>query len=328
MLSRSALSGAVTRRLVSILNCRVEARKNGELPLISSYALEGLLRAAISGTVSKHRVLGALGEVTDSEDPIFALHAAKLAGISFQLWNDQEMLVTLDRLCGTEASTDEALVELGLCHLKCAFSKSDRGSVIRELSVVRQFLLKAMSANEEREDAIAYRSAVDIVLGFATDAPSNEIDKHAAELKLSVSRWLAWRERELIPPWLKAREDSDLQWASLVSEVPVVAEKINRQSWLNASAVLERILAVYDAERFVGVGPGLKVIVSPRIEAAFLRTSGLRAHLNDALDSGVLEQIPTEVAQSLRERICALAAGASPGKANGDGRYPRLMAVL
>jgi hypothetical protein len=328
ILARTTLTSDLIRSFASTLTDRVEARRTGGPPLIAAYALEGLLRTAIEEIVSKHRVLAMLAEVGEPEDGEFARHAAKLAGVAFQLWNVPEVLETLERLSRIGPSADEALTELGLCHLKRAFSESDREAVNKELRVAREFLREATHDNAEREDATAYRSAIDIVLGFASDAPLGETEQHARDLTSSVSRWLAWRERELLPAWLRAREDIDLQWTALVSEVSVIAAKLARPSWLNASAVLERILAVYDAERCISAGPGFKSIIRPRIEAAFLHTSGLRAHLDDALDSGVFGPISADVALCLRERIRAFAIGAPPRKAEEDDRYPRLAVVL
>ncbi len=185
----------------------------------------------------------------------------------------------------------------------------------------------ATKKNPDREDSVCYGSAIEVVIGFANCASSEDSQIIAERIKVSATKWLAWREQELMPEWLCGREDFGVQLFQLVSEVQAVSAKLSRPSWLNASAVLEQVLAVYSAQRTVA--PGLSIVLQPPIESAFVQLEGLRAHLDDALATATLNSVSRDIAQNLREKIRKVSERErSPGKVNGEGRFPRLTAVL
>lgn len=323
-----ALCARFSKQLQPILVRRVNERQGAD-GLVAAYALEALFRLALSGAISKFQTLGILAELGPESEGLFAQHAAKLAGAAFHIWGEQELLRSLDRLLTNEEAEGEAAFELGLAYLSQAFEGGSLAKILEGLETARVFFSQARRADEDRADAVAYCSSIDLIRGFATGAPAEALQAPLDSLMAAVGDRARLLQMGILPSWLKPRQDRDIQWAILLRTVESLAKDLERPSWLNAWTVMDRLLDVYDADRTVCAGAGLDTLFRPRIEAAFARERGLLSHLDDLLcEPGWLE-VHGEISKALRVRIDELLQGiAVLGKAKEDAPYPRLRRVL
>lgn len=329
ILSDAEIYESVGKELPMLLAERVESRNRTNTPLVSAYALEALLKLALSGRINKHRYLALLIETNDTESPLFAEHAVTLAGAAFHVWNEPDLLRVLENLSRIPEASDGAWFELGLAWLRNGLSSSDASGVLKCLDTARGYFSRSNEAGEQRDDALAYLSVVDAVRQFASGESAAVIGKTTSELERALQRRAMWVDVAGVPEWMRPRFDREAQWGLLVRQIQLVASKLNRSSWLNASSVMEHVLAVYDADRTISSGPGLQHLVRPRIEDAFVRERGLFAHLDDVLSENVLPDISADVAQELRKRIAAqFEEHKPPGKAHEGSPYPWLRAIL
>ena len=124
-----------------------------------------------------------------------------------------------------------------------------------------------------------------------------------------------------LPDWLAPRWDRDVQWFELLDSIPRLAAELDRPSWLRACEVLDRLFKVYDADRTIAGGAGFGILLRPRIEASFVRSQGLLAHLDDRLRDPEFIGEYRDVASALRERISSIAAEPSPPGKLREGAY-------
>lgn len=329
VLTSTCLLTRLGAKLPGVLQLRVEERGPGEAALVAAYALEALFRMALAGTVTLHRPLALMIEAGTDEDGLFAVHAAKLAGAAFHVWRDDGILPALERLAHAPDAEDEAALELGLATLSKALAAPDTTSALHLLEAARAHFDRACTAGGGRDDATAYRATVDVIRGFTLARPPAELDGPLAELEAAVRRRATWLDVANMPEWLRPRLDRDAQWLGLVRLARSVANNLDRSSWLDAGAVMEQVLAVYDADRTVAASPGLDALLRPRVESAFIRERGLLAHLDDLLALQDWSSLRRKSAAVLRARIAAIAKDGIPsGKALRGAPLPLLRGVL
>lgn len=324
-----ALRMRIGKQLQPVLAQRVNERQSVADGLVAAYALEMLFRLALSGAISKYQTLGIMTELGSEKSGLFAEHAAKLTGAAFHIWGEQDLLRALDRLLTNEDAEGEAAFELGLAYLAQALEGDSLTEILEGLEAARVFFLQARRADEDRADAVAYCSSIDLIRGFATGAAPEALRVPLDVLMAAVADRTRLLQMGIFPSWLKPRQDRDIQWAKFLRTVECLAKDLERPSWLNAWAVMDQLLDVYDADRTICAGAGLHVLLRPRIEAAFARERGLLSHLDDLLcEPGWLEE-HGEISRALRVRIDELMKGAKvSGKSKEDASYPQLRRVL
>lgn len=314
--------------LQKVLSQRVENRAE-DSALISSYALEGLFRLALSDLTPRHRLLALLTEVERDEVGLFVAHAAKLAGAAFHVWRENDLLPVLERMLDNGEAETEAAMELGLATLSQALAGDTLPDITAELRTARAYFDRAYRSGEQRLDALAYRATIDVLEGFASGRRTEELSSAAEELEAAVRQRDFWRlGLEDLPDWMRPRLDREIQWVRLSRWVRTTAGPLGRPSWLKPAIIMDQVLNVYDAERTIGAGRGLSRLLRPPIEAAFVRERGLRAHLDDLLSSEDWVS-QREVAEALRMRLVELEGNQSPpGEVDGGARFPLLQGAL
>ncbi|WP_154664679.1 hypothetical protein [Gemmobacter nectariphilus] len=328
-ISDAAMRHAMAQAVVAIFTRRIREHATERETLIAAYSLEGLFRLALEGDVSRHRPLLELAEVAPDVPGPFAQHVAKIGGAAFHAWGEDELLTMLHRLLGNEEAEGEAAFELGLAHLARALDGEDMSKILAGLSTARLLFERACEADDDRSDARAYRSAIDLVLGFAANRSAADMQETLTDLVTAARERAAVLRTGCVAPWLAPRQDVDLEWFELVRIVQRAADDLARPSWINAATTMDRILAVYDASCTIAHGDGMRSVLRPRIEASFLRERGLAAHLDDLLSEGQWPDAQRTIAHSLRTRLDEVyRAGARSGKVGENEQYPLLARIL
>lgn len=329
LIKSTTLRAAMAQAVVAIFTRRIREHATERETLIAAYALEGLFRLALEGEVSRHRPLLELAEVPSDVPGPFAQHVAKIGGAAFHAWGDDDLLTMLHRLLDNEEAEGEAAFELGLAHLARALDGEDMATILARLGTARLLFERAREADDDRSDARAYRSAIDLVLGFAANRSAAEMQETLTDLVTAARDRAAVLRTGCVAPWLAPRQDVDLEWFELARTVQRTADDLARPSWINAATTMDRILAVYDASCTIAHGDGLRSVLRPRVEASFLRERGLAAHLDDLLREGQWPDAQRSIAQNLRAGLDeAYRAGAGPGKAGENEQYPLLAHIL
>jgi hypothetical protein len=328
LLADQELRYLARKRIVEVLNQRVEGRRPGKDALTAAYALEALFRYGLEDHRTKLRTLLLFDDLQSDEDGLFAQHAARIVGVAYHHWRVDELRNVLVRLQANCDAADEAAFELAMVAFANALDSKEMAEIERGMGEARALFNSVLRRDAHRLDAAVQVCVIDIVLSFSAaknDGLSAQIDR--------LGRLLEERHDQLgmgqTPDWLKPRVDREAEWWSLLRLIKSIDKDINRESWRNAGKVLEQVLAIYDAEQTVSIGGALHTLFAPRIEAAFVRRKGLAAHLHDFLDDEDWAPSERPVAEALRERITQRCEeNFSARQVLEDGAFPELSAVL
>lgn len=329
LIESTTLRSAIAKAVIAIFMRRIREHGSERESLIAAYALEGLFRLALEGDVSRHRPLLELVEVAPDVPGPFAQHVAKIGGAAFHAWGGDDLLTMLHRLLDNEEAEGEAAFELGRAYLARALDGEDLATILGGLDTARLLFERAREADDDRSDARAYRSAIDLVLGFAANRSAAEMQETMTDLVTAARDRAAVLRTGHVAPWLAPRQDVDIEWFELARMVQLTADDIARPSWVKAAATMDRVLTVYDASCTIAHGHGLRSVLHPRIEASFLRERGLAAHLDDLLGGGQWPDAKRAIAQKLRTRLDEYyRSGVGSGKDWENKQYPLLAQVL
>lgn len=283
MLCDTALSDLLRGALVPVLCDRATRRDGNANALIAAYSLEALFRFALDHSPTRYRLMTILSELRSDEPGLFAEHAAKLVGAAYHRWGDEALLEVLATLQHNEDAAGEAAYELAMAALATALDRPSLIEVREGLNTACELFGLALTWDPERLDAVAYEAVIDLLCIFAEDAPAEEMQAPLIRLERAFDERRSLLAIGRVPAWLQPRCDREVEWYGLLTAAREVARQLERPSWLDAGRVLAQVLALYEAERTVGIATGLHRMFAPRIEAAFVRQAGLAAHLHDLL---------------------------------------------
>jgi hypothetical protein len=106
-------------------------------------------------------------------------------------------------------------------------------------------------------------------------------------LDTTAAHLAAWTGRMHQLDWLNARSLTQSAWSRLVTTLQSARTHLDQPSWYNPAGALNDLLQIYLASRSIHTRPsgsgGLTVLISPSVEAPFVRREGLLHHLEQAL---------------------------------------------
>ncbi|WP_282157224.1 hypothetical protein [Shimia thalassica] len=328
LLADPELRNIARQNLVDVLNRRVEVRQPGKDALTAAYALEALFCYGLEDHRTKLRTLLLFDDLRSDEDGLFAQHAARIVGVAYHHWGEDELRNVLVRLQSNDEAADEAAFELAMVAFAIALNANEMAKIERGMSEARALFMSVLQRDANRLDASMHVSLIDIVQSFSMGKDS-KLSARIDELR----RLMAERHDQLgmgqTPDWLTPRVERESEWWSLLRLLKSIDSNINRESWRDAGKVLEQVLAIYDVEHTVSIGGALHTLFAPRIEAAFVRRKGLAAHLYDFLDDEDWCPAERPVAVVLQNRIAQRAEDNFLSRQlKEDGAFPELSAVL
>ncbi|WP_437080833.1 hypothetical protein [Streptomyces sp. enrichment culture] len=262
-------------------------------------AIAGLLRLAVAGG-SPHRLLALLTEITGSE-PADALERLPiLIGIARDHFAETDHL--LDVLSALENQPDlnpatraDASFELALADERTALEAADRNTADEQLRRALMRFTELDRTHEARLDARAHAAAINAVLAFA-DLEQNPTGDNSARQRLTdaadqldttAAHLAAWTGRMHQLDWLSARGLAQSAWSKLVTSLNAAQTHLYQPSWYSPADALSDLLQIYLASRSIHApandSPGLTALISPAVEAPFVRSQGLLHQLEQAL---------------------------------------------
>lgn len=294
--------------------------------------LETLTRLGLAEKTARFRALEHLTSVSlkDSED--FLERLPKLIGLAHDHWNDDELITTLYLLLQHDISHADASYEIAQSTLRTALEASTVDAVLTGLTSARDQFISVENEEEARDDATLYRSALDLTLTFIAGTVANELVAESAKsLVNSINRRVAWNTRSGLGGWATPRRQAEAEWFALARTLCATISPLSEPSWNTPAETLVQVLAAYRASRSLTVmtGEGLRMVLEPTVETAFLRSEGLLHHLRFLVESERLNENERDAASELLDAISRPASSGS-GEAVGKvwGAAPELAAEL
>jgi hypothetical protein len=298
--TRPELAARLGNRTVRDLATLAEDALAGDCDAaLAQPAIAGLLRLAVEGG-SPHRLLALLTEITGTEPADVLDRLPILIGIARDHFSDTDHL--LDVLNALENQPDlnpatraDASFELAMAHERTALEAADRTTADEQLQRALMRFTELDRTHEARLDARAHAAAIEAVLAFA-DLEQNPADDNSARLRLTdaagqldttAAHLAAWTGRMHQLDWLSARSLTQSAWSKLVTTLNAAQAHLDQPSWYNPPDALNDLLQIYLASRSIHApandSPGLTALISPAVEAPFVRSQGLLHQLEQAL---------------------------------------------
>ncbi|MFF1872806.1 hypothetical protein [Kitasatospora herbaricolor] len=294
-----ALATHLGNRTVRDLAGHAEAALAGDGDAaLAQPAVAGLLRLAVAQMATPHRLLALLAEITGDEPPDALERLPILVGVAHDHFGDDALLDVLSALenqsdlpPGTRA---DASFELAVRDVRTALEASDRSAVEEHLRRALMRFKDLDRTHEARLDARAHAAALNAVLAFGEldqppAAPAEQrLAEAANQLDAATAHVAAWTRGMHQLDWLSARALTQSAWSRLTTSLRTARAHLDQPSWYDPAGALGDLLDVYVASRSIHTAPaggssGLTALVSPTVEAAFVRSDGLLHHLEQAL---------------------------------------------
>src|SRR5262249_24663809 len=150
LIAAEVLRDRVGARLIKVLETRAAVRVDERAGLLAAYALETWLRLALGNVVRRHRLLSVLTEIEPEENGLFVEHAAKIVGVAFHVWREDDLLVVLEKLRRNPVASGEATFEYGNALLSVALDSHDQRTLMDGLESARTLFVEAVRIDADR----------------------------------------------------------------------------------------------------------------------------------------------------------------------------------
>ncbi len=277
LLTRPATIRAHSTALLDALLNRL-APTVREAPLLAGTRLNAAVRLAIGQVVTPYRIWECLDQLSLLDAPEdFVELLPRTIGAALDTWASEPTVAStlrrlLDELSQLDASDTDAAYEIGCDRLRTALSGTDLAEITQQLIDARRHFATS-TAEESRVDAVCLIAACDAVLAFTrTDAAA--VTATATRIEQALEQRTAWQLRTHQPQWTRPRRSAEIAWYQLVVLLDNAAGALGDPVWMNPWVALDAVLSAYSADRTVqplGSDAGLKVLIKPAIEDAFLR---------------------------------------------------------
>lgn len=322
---------AHARPLAGALADRIEATRAGEGLQAYSY-LEVLTRLGLADDTGRFRALGVLSTVSLADSADLLERLPRLVGLALEQWGEASLEGLLTTLLELPDAQADALFELGQATLRSALEGESLEAVMSGLVEARSRFAAVEAFEEAREDATIYRCALEVVTSFAGESAGTAIDVSDAveTLSAAVGRRAAFTTRAGLGGWAASRRLAEAEWFALANTLRDASGHLDRASWHTPVATLSQVLAAYQASRSVTVmsADGLRRVLEPTVQAAFLKREGLLEHLRAALEAGDVAEGQTQAARDLLDAVSTGEAGGGDAVGKVWAAAPALAAEL
>lgn len=308
-------------------------RDAGRSALLRSTALEGAFRWSISNRRWQLRFLDFLLGVSIEDDPVFLKHAAKIMGVAYSHWREQELVAKLEALAKVPEARLEAAFEYGMAKLVEALDAKSHPEALAAFRIARDWFELSAAAAETNPEAELYRSCIELLMAFEDGADRSELKLAGERVREYGFELSAWHLDERGPSWLGARRTEGVCWSVLTSRLVDLTAHLDEASWWEPVVVIEEcVLAAYNAGRSIlrrNDAGNIEAMLRPRIAAAMAEREGQAHHLKTWLTRN-MEHEWADGAKELIRNIDELVAGTRgtpnpPGAAIGE---PTIAALI
>lgn len=311
-LSSPHFRAAQGRPLAGLLAERVEATRGAEGLQAYEY-LEVLTRLGLTENAARFRALELLSSVTLDDAVELLERLPRLVGLAFDQWREDALEALLNTLVEHPEARADALFELGQVQLRAALEQDSLQGVLTGIATARDLFTSVANMEEGRDDATVFRAALEVLTTFAqapTQTGGDTADAMAA-LSAAMDRRAAFTTRVGLGGWAAPRRQAEAEWYSLAGKLRIAAGPLEQASWLAPVDTLTQVLAAYQASRSLTVvsADGMRVVLEPTVEAAFLRREGLLEHLRAALEADALRDEDRSVARALLHAVSSGRSG-------------------
>ena len=297
-----------------ILALEKRTRDATEHPLLQAEASAGLFRFALVDQRWSANACAALQAYKPGSDPLADPMYCRLASVAHDFFGFADAVSLLEEFARLQTAAAQAKLERGLVQISLALSSTSASDIEKRLIEAEKWLAQAVEADDERRDTRCYHLLIRSVLSFQ-NSEKTRLSQLVDELRTEAFVSDLWDRPSPGMEWLVSPSYSMSAWVPVVESLGHIASQLNKPSWLDASGVLEHVYHLYSVNRSVRPGsPEFGKYLKPIIEAAFVRESGLAAHLKDWLEAAPPDHIQRRDAERLQANIGKYSEDPGPPK--------------
>lgn len=288
---------------------------------LQAYAyLETLTRLGLTDSTARFRALECLttGGLDEPEDLLERL--PKLIGLALDYWSEAGLGDRLRLLLEHDISRADAAFELAHLTLRKALEASTIDVVLAGLTSAKDQFAAVEMMEEAREDATLYRCALELTVAFsARETSSGEATETLGTLMTAITHRAAMTIRSDLGSWAAPRRQAEVEWSALARTLQSAIDPLRQPSWNTPGDTLARVLAAYRASRSITVmaSDGLRIVLEPAVEAAFLRREGLLSHLYGLVED---EDLPEDDLETARRLLAVITAPEHDSSGDAAGK--------
>lgn len=241
---------SITLSVKDALRVRANVRGDQAAGGVAAIAIRWLAHLAVLADEARPALTDVLTGVarTATEPMPFAIAAAQVAGLTYDLWRDATAVDCLNRLLTTDGDAD-AWFALGQARLVDALEANDRDSCIGGLRETLVCFDNAANNGEQRPDARMYGHAIRFVTEWSADATAQMLVGHHAQAHAALQEYmLGGKGLADQPMWARPRYEAETAWIELVQHMRAAIDASpDGDAWYDSAAVIGALADVYRA---------------------------------------------------------------------------------
>jgi len=284
-----------------------EAQNNQKSALTRSWYLEASFRLAIHNAPARRlKLLSYLVDLPLEDESEYLRHAAKIIGLAYTFWKENDLIPILEQLTENELGADEAFFELGFVSLANALETESADEAKNKFNQAYQYFENSLKNSEDRCDAEIFRSAIGILLSFEKNEPQKDYQFNLERLKEAIVIYPAWHQSDAGEIWVNARNIELINWQTLAIKLEALSGYLVEPSWFEPIVVIEQaLLIIYTASRTIfkrNKFGGLETVIQPNIRANLIHHRGQIYALEKWLEQNPSEEL-REIGDNLRTQL-------------------------
>jgi hypothetical protein len=284
-----------------------EAQNNQKSALTRSWYLEASFRLAIHNAPARRlKLLSYLVDLPLEDEPEYLRHAAKIIGLAYTFWKENDLIPILEQLTENERGADEAFFELGFVSLANALEAESADEAKNKFNQAYQYFENSLKNSEDRCDAEVFCSAIKMLLSLERNDLQENYQINLERLKKAITIYPAWHQSDAGEVWVNARNIELINWQTLAIKLEALSGYLVEPSWFEPIVVIEQaLLIIYTASRTIfkrnKLG-GLETVIQPNIRANLIEHHGQIYALEKWLERNPSEDL-REIGDNLRIQL-------------------------
>jgi hypothetical protein len=285
------------------------AQNNQKSAITRAWYLEASFRLALNTSSRRFTLLSYLVDLPLEDESEYLRHAAKIIGLAYTFWKENDLIPILEQLTENELGADEAFFELGFVALANALETESADEAKNKFNQAYEYFENSLKNREDRCDAEIFHSAIGILLSFEKNEPQKDYQFNLERLKEAIVIYPAWHQSDAADAgeiWVNARNIELINWQTLAIKLEALSGYLVEPSWLEPIIVIEQaLLIIYTASRTIFKRHkfgGLETVIQPNIRANLINHRGQIYALEKWLERNPSEEL-REIGDNLRIQL-------------------------
>lgn len=314
-------------RLTGCFKILLELAGNKERPgILRRYYLLGAFEIALHDKSKKHSLIAYLVELESTDDKEFLGHAMKIIGLSYTLFNEDDLFEKLQGLV-LEIEDEDGVYEVAMGWMHKALNSETQLQALFFFKKALAFFEKIQQADQY--DAGNYILILKLIEGFTNNGSLDDLRSLSFQLALNINASCAYSYIDSSLSWTRLRNSELFNWQTLSYKLVQLLNALNEPAWFEPTLIIEEyLIQIYFSNRSIlcrSKEGGVDRLIQPIVREKLLQNAA-QIHL---LDQWLTKQTVHELwpeANQLRKEIKEYKS--SWIKGNEEGTIDHIVSIV